>query len=135
VKAFRGRSGPSGSVLVDITRDDRQGRCEVDWTCEPQLFEAEDERCRGRRRLIGEATLRLIKTAERPLISGGTRPSCCTNAEARRCWRGRAAPSFDPPSPLLGIGGVAALPHTPEPRHDGHDGEAWGNKRDSGSDM
>src|SRR6202171_651510 len=64
------RSGRPGPVLVDITKDAQQARCEVDWAAaEPHLAEAYDDALPG----DGDAqdAIELINAAERPLILAG----------------------------------------------------------------
>src|SRR5262245_18596572 len=64
------RSGRPGPVLVDITKDAQQLKCEVDWdAARPVLHEAQDDALPG----DGDFhdAVELINAAERPLILAG----------------------------------------------------------------
>ena len=117
------RSGRPGPVLVDITKDAQQARCEVDWAAaEPHLTEAYDAALPGDGD-VHEA-IALINVAQRPLILAG-HGVMLSGAERQivaLAERGQIPMAVT----LLGIGGVAAS-HPLNLGMMGMHGEAWVN--------
>ena len=117
------RSGRPGPVLVDITKDAQQARCEVDWdAAEPHLTEAYDAALPGDGD-VHEA-IALINVAQRPLILAGhgVMLSGAERQTVALAERGQIPMAVT----LLGIGGVAAS-HPLTLGMMGMHGEAWVN--------
>ena len=117
------RSGRPGPVLVDITKDAQQARCEVDWdAAEPHLTEAYDAALPGDGD-VHEA-IALINAAQRPLILAGhgVMLSGAERQTVALAERGQIPMAVT----LLGIGGVAAS-HPLTLGMMGMHGEAWVN--------
>jgi acetolactate synthase-1/2/3 large subunit len=117
------KSGRPGPVLIDITKDAQQSKCEVDWAAaEPHLTETDDEALPG----DGDYrdAIKLIEAAERPLILAG---HGVMQSGAEREVLALAERAHIPIAlTLLGLGGVPAS-HPLNLGMMGMHGEAWVN--------
>src|SRR6202158_1011229 len=125
------RSGRPGPVLVDITKDAQQARCEVDWAAaEPHLAEAYDDALPG----DGDAqdAIELINAAERPLILAGH--GVMLSGAEREILALADRAQMPIAVTLLGLGGVPAS-HPLNLGMMGMHGEAWVNNAIQEADL
>jgi acetolactate synthase I/II/III large subunit len=115
-------SGRPGPVLIDITKDAQQTSCDFDWDAALPKPHARPERV-ANPNSVAEA-LRLINSAERPLILAGHGIilSGATDVVRQFAERGRIPIAMT----LLGIGGIPAS-HPLNLGMMGMHGEAWVN--------
>jgi acetolactate synthase-1/2/3 large subunit len=117
------KSGRPGPVLIDITKDAQQSKCEVDWAAaEPHLTETDDEALPG----DGDYrdAIKLIEAAERPLILAGH--GVMQSGAEREVLALAERAQIPIAVTLLGLGGVPAS-HPLNLGMMGMHGEAWVN--------
>ena len=115
-------SGRPGPVLIDITKDAQQTSCEFDWDAAQPKPHARPERVLNPESLA--AALRLINSAERPVILAGHGVILSGATDAVRQFAERARIPIA--MTLLGIGGIPAS-HPLNLGMMGMHGEAWVN--------
>ena len=115
-------SGRPGPVLIDITKDAQQTSCEFDWDAALPKPHARPERVIDPASLA--AALRLINSAERPVILAGHGIILSGATETVRQFAERARIPIA--MTLLGIGGIPAS-HPLNLGMMGMHGEAWVN--------
>ncbi|MGB2713153.1 MAG: biosynthetic-type acetolactate synthase large subunit [Vicinamibacterales bacterium] len=115
-------SGRPGPVLIDITKDAQQTSCEFDWDAAAPRPHARPERVLNPDSVA--AALRLIDTAERPVILAGHGIILSNATDAVRQFAERARIPIA--MTLLGIGGIPAS-HPLNLGMMGMHGEAWVN--------
>ena len=115
-------SGRPGPVLIDITKDAQQTSCEFDWDAATPRPHARPERVLNPDSVA--AALRLINTAERPVILAGHGIILSDATDAVRQFAERARIPIA--MTLLGIGGIPAS-HPLNLGMMGMHGEAWVN--------
>jgi acetolactate synthase-1/2/3 large subunit len=115
-------SGRPGPVLIDITKDAQQTSCEFDWDGAAPKPHARPERVVNPDSVA--AALRLINSAERPLILAGHGVILSGATDAVRQFSERARIPIA--MTLLGIGGIPAS-HPLNLGMMGMHGEAWVN--------
>jgi acetolactate synthase-1/2/3 large subunit len=115
-------SGRPGPVLIDITKDAQQTSCEFDWDAAAPRPHARPERVLNPDSVA--AALRLINTAERPVILAGHGIILSDATDAVRQFAERARIPIA--MTLLGIGGIPAS-HPLNLGMMGMHGEAWVN--------
>ncbi len=115
-------SGRPGPVLIDITKDAQQTSCDFDWdTAEPKPHAR--PQCVANPESL-QAALRLINSAERPVILAGHGVILAGATDAVRQFAERARTPIA--MTLLGIGGIPAS-HPLNLGMMGMHGEAWVN--------
>src|SRR4029450_12334700 len=115
-------SGRPGPVLIDITKDAQQTSCEFDWDAALPKPHARPERVLNPESIA--AALRLINSAERPVILAGHGVILSGATDIVREFAERARIPIA--MTLLGIGGIPAS-HPLNLGMMGMHGEAWVN--------
>jgi acetolactate synthase-1/2/3 large subunit len=115
-------SGRPGPVLIDITKDAQQTSCEFDWDAAEPKPHARPERLLNPDAIA--AALRLINSAERPVILAGHGVILSGASDIVRQFAERARIPIA--MTLLGIGGIPAS-HPLNLGMMGMHGEAWVN--------
>ncbi len=119
---YLARSGRPGPVLVDITKDAQQGKCEFVWPGEPKLAGYRPKYAADPRDI--DRALDLLHGAQRPLILAGQGviASGATRAVLELAERAQIPIAMT----LLGLGGIPAS-HPLNLGMMGMHGEAWVN--------